>query len=318
MPTMRLVRTALRVILLPCLLTSSCRDSTGVRTSDIDLVAFESNRTGNLEIYVIGIDGTGLARLTAGSADSHSASWSPDGKKIAFASNRAGNWEIYVMDRDGTNVVRLTDHPAMDDQPRWAPDGTTLAFISDRNGTPGVPTVHVMTADGKQVRRVTSDGREERDPAWSPDGTRLTFGRLYRKYPGGREDRIHIINIDGTRDTDLTTPPQGGSFSAGDYSPRWSPDGKRIVFARATYFSFLYVMNADGSELKPLIDPDQYRALCGCAGGFQPSWSPDGNKIVFADGGDLTIVNSDGTGARKVFEYPAAFDANPDWRPTSR
>ena len=66
-------------------------------------IAFTSNRDGNLEIYVMDVDGGNQQRLT-NSGDVHihnwEPSWSPDGRRIAFTSNRDGNSKIYVMNAD--------------------------------------------------------------------------------------------------------------------------------------------------------------------------------------------------------------------------
>src|SRR5687767_3392148 len=61
------------------------------------IIAFQSNRDGNNEIYVMNGDGSGLTNLTDNPADDFGPVWSPDGKKIIFSSNRDGNYDIYVM-----------------------------------------------------------------------------------------------------------------------------------------------------------------------------------------------------------------------------
>lgn len=84
-------------------------------------IAFVSYRDGNMEIYVMNADGSGVTRLTNHpGSDAHPA-WSPDGRKIAFQSDRDGNSEIYVMNADGSGVTRLTYSPAYDGEPAWSP-----------------------------------------------------------------------------------------------------------------------------------------------------------------------------------------------------
>ena len=94
--------------------------------SDGGRIAFQSNRDGNWEIYVMSADpsagsgqgGSGVTRLTNNPAPEVLPSWSPDGTRIAFTSMRDEpdpqncgtncNFEIYVMNADGTGVTRLT------------------------------------------------------------------------------------------------------------------------------------------------------------------------------------------------------------------
>ncbi|MGQ9785320.1 MAG: nSTAND1 domain-containing NTPase [Anaerolineae bacterium] len=86
-------------------------------------IAFESNRDGNTEIYVMNADGSNQRNVSnfPGAAD-HGPVWSPDGRQIMFYSNRTGNWDIFVMSSDGRNVVNLTNTPDVDEQePFWRP-----------------------------------------------------------------------------------------------------------------------------------------------------------------------------------------------------
>jgi TolB protein len=74
-----------------------------------DRVAFMSNRDGNWEVYIMGIDGSGVKRLTNDSAHDGLPTWSPDGKTIAFVSNRSGAWAIWAMNADGSGQRKLFD-----------------------------------------------------------------------------------------------------------------------------------------------------------------------------------------------------------------
>jgi hypothetical protein len=86
-------------------------------------IAFESNRDGNSEIYVMNADGSNQRNLTNfASANDHGPVWSPDGRQILFYSSRSGNWDIFLMTADGKNVVNLTNTPDVDEQePSWRP-----------------------------------------------------------------------------------------------------------------------------------------------------------------------------------------------------
>jgi Tol biopolymer transport system component len=80
-------------------------------------IAFASVRDGNVEVYVMDVDGGNQTRLTTNPVFDGEPAWSPDGSKLAFTSDRNGNSEVYVMDADGGNQTRLTNHPASDGGP---------------------------------------------------------------------------------------------------------------------------------------------------------------------------------------------------------
>lgn len=66
----------------------------GTSAPDAGRIAFESDRDGHMEIYVMGIDGANQARLTNNPASDANPVWSPDGKTIVFHSMRDGNREL--------------------------------------------------------------------------------------------------------------------------------------------------------------------------------------------------------------------------------
>jgi dipeptidyl aminopeptidase/acylaminoacyl peptidase len=128
--------------------------------------------------------------------------------------------------------------------------------------------------------------------------------------PGAAGD-IYVMNADGT---DIQRVTEG---SRGEKNPAWSPDGRRIAFARQTSGDrwSIYVMDADGSDQLNLT-PESRISL-------NPTWSPDGQRIAFNSGGfdcpaepgacDLGVVNADGSGdPRKLTKGPMG-DRAPQW-----
>ena len=259
-------------------------------------VAFESNRDGNVEIYVMNGDGSGQTNLTNNPAADDDPAFSPDGTKIAFASARAGNREIYVVNADGTNLTRLTNHPADDIQPAFSPDGTKIAFSSNRDGN---RDIYLMNADGTNPTRLTNH-LADRAPAFSPDGTQITF----RSDRDGNPE-IYLMNADGTNQTNLTNNP------AEDFAPAFSPDGTKIAFASTRDGNDeVYVMNVDGTDQTNLTNSP--------LGDNYPAFSPGGTKIAYRSARDgnreIYVMNADGSNQTRLTNDPAE-DLDPDWGP---
>ena len=246
-----------------------------------------------LDICVVNEDGTGLVNLTNSPSvyDIHPV-WSPDGTRIAFASSRTvatnadGNIEIFVMNTDGSNVVQQTFTTTGLGQfinsyePSWNPAGTQIVFEGWRAS--GFPQIIKINVDGNGTETVltsASDSASRFSPDWSPDGTKILF-----TWSLGQQD-IHVINADGSQETNLT-PDTMGSDQRGAV---WSPDGARFAFTDTRFWNIptfnteIFVRNADGSGEVQVTDHPSIDE--------EASWSPDGTEIAFssARGGSYDI-----------------------------
>lgn len=97
-------------------------------------------RPGNLEIWVMDVDGKNKQQVTHNGAANFAPYFLPDGKRIIFASNMADpkngrDFDLYLVNVDGTGLERITFYPDFDSFPMFSSDGKKLVWASNRNGT---------------------------------------------------------------------------------------------------------------------------------------------------------------------------------------
>jgi dipeptidyl aminopeptidase/acylaminoacyl peptidase len=93
-------------------------------------LAFDSNRSGNQDIYRMPLAGGEIEQLTTHPADDFVPCWSPDGKEIVFYSWRNGNRDLFLMAADGSSERQLTSEPGDEVYPDWSADGRQIVFLS--------------------------------------------------------------------------------------------------------------------------------------------------------------------------------------------
>jgi len=248
-------------------------------------IAFSSDVDGDLDIYTMNPDGTGLVNLTnelAGIAQDD-PSWSPDGTKIAFTNVTLSAWEeafshIWVMNADGSNASQITvggpNDFALNKQPDWSPDGTKIAYTSAADDG----DIYIMNADGANPHNMFVTEPlfpyadlppfewPEWDPSWSSDGTKIL-------YTASRPSGTEIATLDVTGDNPEVLLTTG---LIADYSEAvWSPDGQLIAYTEYSYGGpYLWIMNANGSN-QTAITPGNVLNL------YLPAFSPDGSLLTF-------------------------------------
>ncbi len=222
-------------------------------------IAFLSYKTGSPMLMIMNSTGEIADAFPQGGELNSAPSWSPDGRLLAFSSSRDGNAEIYTLRLADKALTRLTNNDAIDTSPAWSPDGRQIAFTSDRSGA---PQIYVMDADGGNVRRLSFEVSYCDSASWSPLGDKIVFtGRV----PGGFD--LYIKEMSKQTPGEIATGPIGRLTENSNINewPRWSPDGRHIVFASNRTGNFdIYTMDADGSNV---------RRLTHGGNSFSPAWS---------------------------------------------
>jgi len=230
-------------------------------------IVFQSNRSGDENIWVANEDGSNPRQVTFfTNASAGTPRWSPDGQKIAFDCNVTGNWDIYVVNSQGGKPLQVTRNPANDYKPSWSHDGKWIYFASSRTGTDQI--WKVPAAGGKEIRVTKNTGHAAFE---SPDGKSLYFvsglGEFWRMPAGGGEE---------TRICDFL---HGASFSP-------VKDGVYIIDRRDLHLKMLDPRGNVMRTIAPVPGP----------AGLEISVSPDERWAIYAKsdhaGSELMLVEN--------------------------
>ncbi|MDH5833480.1 winged helix-turn-helix domain-containing protein [Luteimonas kalidii] len=193
---------------------------------------------------------------------------SPDGSRVAFIWDAGGTFDVYVKAIGSEALINLSDSPLDERHPTWMPDGRSLLFA--RSDAEGVAILRVSASGGGVTLALRDPAmRDLRGMSVSPDGSRIAYAA---RAAAGDPYRLHLAGLDGTRREVLSRPAAG---SLGDIDPRFSPDGRSIVFARGLneVTKDLYRVPVDGGA--PTRMTFDNRKINGLA------WSATGDRILF-------------------------------------
>jgi len=179
-------------------LMASTRHEQGPRFSpDGARIAFASNRSGSLEIWVADSNGQNMNQLTNFNGPSTgSPMWSPDGKFIVFDSRPGGNPDVYVVSADGGLPRRLTTDATQEIVPSWSQDGRWIYFTSNRSGR---YEIWKIPAQGGLASQVTKEGGFH--GVESPDGKYVYYAKsntlsgLWRVSTSGGAEELAIESL---------------------------------------------------------------------------------------------------------------------------
>lgn len=255
--------------------------------------------------------------LTSAARPSRNALHARSGVIAYDHSGRYGFDQIYTITATGAHPHRLTTgHAYYSSVGSYSPNGARIVFVRANSQS----DLWTMNADGTHKRRLTFTRRiEEGDPAWSPNGKEIAFVVTRPGKLGG----IWIMAADGRHRRSLLP---GGEYG----SPSWSPNGTEIAYeadfssSRPTAVAEqIYVVKASGGSPRKLTNEPKNNI-----GDIEPSWSPDGRKILFSsDHGnspngnnqlDIWMMSPDGSDLERVTHTPNRDESWPAWSPDGR
>jgi dipeptidyl aminopeptidase/acylaminoacyl peptidase len=247
-------------------------------------------------VWLVSIDGSAAPRrLSAEGFSSNSPRWSPNGKTLAMISTRnsdpaaseTAKAQIYLLPMtSGGEAIALTKLKNGVQSFQWSPDSTRIVAISSSGPSDAIALADrksdvrhyshiqykfndtgwyddkrrhlwIITLPGGDAKQLT-DGQDwnDSDPQWSPDGTRIAFvsDRTGKAFDDSQNTDVWVIPATGGTLIKISDHP----FD--DDSPRWSPDGKQILFAGQPdsrhQFPKLYLANSAGGSPSQLAVND--------------------------------------------------------------
>jgi len=242
---------------------NSCADDEPDWKPDGTKIAWESDRDGDFEVWVMDADGSNPTQLTTNGG--LAPRWSNSGELIVFSKGPG----LLVMNADGSDQRVILDVGRDPESPclaggfagGWSPNDdrviyyATVPAADSAAGLGVICTVNVETGGVEEL--VRQEGILNVEPVWSADGRFIA----YRSIREGNSD-VYVTDIEDGSERRLT------DFDGLDTEPDWSPDGEWIVFAtnRDELATEIYVMRADGSDLRRLTDDE--------AKDSYPVWAP--------------------------------------------
>jgi Tol biopolymer transport system component len=155
------------------LIVSSAAQESPSISPDGRRIAFESNRNGNIEVWVCDVDGSNVLQLTSFGVATGTPRWSPDGGLIAFDSRFGGESNLYTVDPAGGVPAKLNIDVSDSSMPGWSPDGKWIYFMQgDDTDEPSV--WRVPSRGGHAVQLASAPAAT---PLASPDGQYVYFFR---------------------------------------------------------------------------------------------------------------------------------------------
>ncbi len=278
------------------------------QTLDLDgTVTFENVAEGDHEVAISDVqvncttDGgaTRTVAVAAGSTATTSFDVSCDpalfDRVVFHRDDGAGDGDLLLVAPDGSGVTAIRGGDGFDLFPSISPDGTRVAF-QDRSGADS--EIAVVDVDGSSFVQLTdNDAFDGSTPTWAPDGSRIAFSS-----DRDGDSEIYVMDAEGSNVVQLT------DNDVFDVGPAWSPDGSRIAFASdLSGTRDIHVVDATGGAPTRLTDDASSET--------GPAWSPDGTRIAFQRGGDLYVMDADGSGVEPLAAVSGGSDQGPAWSP---
>ena len=250
-------------------------DSRGNWSPDARRIAFNSDRSGDMNVWIASSDGAAPRQITRGAGGDFQPTWSQDGSRLAFFSSRSGHLNVWTAELESGRLTQLTRNRSIDINPFYSPDGRSIAYVSDQGGR---LEVWAMNADGSGARPLTSTGVLGHFLRWTGGGTKI----VYRCPSFGGAARTLEVPLDGGE-------PQPLAEVAGGAHMSFSPDFSKVL--DVVGHKTIWISPLAGGSPEPVFEFDDPDVRID-----YPVWSPDGRWVLFdrfrPQGGDVWLMEN--------------------------
>jgi Tol biopolymer transport system component len=304
------------------------------------------------DLFVAKADGTESRKLLSVKGDIKNITWSPDGSHLRFDSTESAGtigqqiaWEVSTSGTDAHRLLPDWHDPPDECCGKWTADGKYFVFqsksqiwaLAQKSFLHPAPQPVAITSsplslssplpsrDGKRLFMIGQtyrgeltryDAKSDRFPVFlggiSAEYVAFSKDGQWATYVSYREGTLWRSKVDGSERLQLTYPPMYPVL------PRWSPDGKNIIFFEfalgAAKPARIYEVSAEGGSPQLLLPDDPRQQL-------DPNWSPDGSKIVFSNESNdpSSAIHVFDVASRKVSDLPGSQGLySPRWSPDGR
>ena len=245
---------------------------------DGERLAYESNQSGNWDIWVTQLVGGDKVNFTADHAgDDRFPSWSPDGRQIAFLSRREGTWGVYTVSALGGSPRRwLTlgrTETVPKGRPQWSADGTELLVGSEDGNQNIADIVSLSTQEQRRFTLPRPESRQVLDVSLFGAGETLAFVSAIS--PTAEITQIMTVRISEGAPTLIT------DGTTNDWHPTWSRDGTKLFFVSNRGGSMDLWQQTLSADFEPKGDAEPLTTGMGLRTAI---FSADARKLAYSQG----------------------------------
>jgi Tol biopolymer transport system component/DNA-binding SARP family transcriptional activator len=233
---------------------------------------YDSNRSGNQDIYKVGLDGGGATQLTRNAVDDFCPVMSPTSQEILFYSFQDGYRRLFTMSTDGAKASPVL--PVVPGEqvwfPQWSSDGNRIAFTYGSSGAAKHAAIISRGPDGTWGNRTNFAGLHE--VSWSPDGHHLV---------ASSDSGLIVLSPETGRRRVLVPKTKLGRW----YISGWGRDSSVVYYHLVDGESEFFAVPLAGGEPRPILRLANPRAVS-----RRVEFATDGKRMFFTLAGDEASI----------------------------